>query len=403
VSDAAAPDAAAERPSPPPPPAAEPGRHDLELLETRRIVPAAGLPAAAAVGQANNNLDVVRHDDGRVYLAFRTAPDHFASNGVALVVLSSADEQTWSLEGRYTRGTDLREPRLLSFGGTLFLTAAVLGSKAGAFEPQGVVRAEKPPGATLGPLVDLGWPPYIVWRTRIERGRPYMVRYLGGEHIYRFDGQPLAIELLGSADGRAWAPVDATRPAVAQGGGSEADFTFADDGSLLAVIRNEAGDDSGWGSKICHAPPGQPAAWTCTSDPRKFDSPLMFWWDGEAYLVARRNLTPTGNFDLGAGIAPGTDPNARVTRTLANQLDYLQRPKRCSIWRFIPAENRIAFVLDLPSRGDTCFPAWLPGPTPDTVVIYNYSSDLDGPELSWSEGQAAPTFIYRHVLRLRAR
>ena len=58
------------------PPTEELGRHRVEVVTTRRIVPSEGIPAEVRVGHANNNLDVVRHQ-GRVYLAFRTAPDFF--------------------------------------------------------------------------------------------------------------------------------------------------------------------------------------------------------------------------------------------------------------------------------------------------------------------------------------
>ena len=51
-------------------------------------------------------------------------------------------------------------------------------------------------------------------------------------------------------------------------------------------------------------------------------------------------------------------------------------------------------VLDLPSRGDTCFPDHrdLGGGRHE---IWNYSSPVDGPDLEWLEGQKAPTNVYR--------
>jgi hypothetical protein len=33
-------------------------------------------------------------------------------------------------------------------------------------------------------------------------------------------------------------------------------------------------------------------------------------------------------------------------------------------------------------------------------IIYNYSSDISGPELNLGEGQTEQTFVYRHVLQL---
>lgn len=69
---------------PPPPPKSEPGRHDVQVIETRRIVPSPGLPPEAPAFVSNNNLDVVRFE-GKVWLAWRTAPDHFASAKVSAI------------------------------------------------------------------------------------------------------------------------------------------------------------------------------------------------------------------------------------------------------------------------------------------------------------------------------
>ncbi len=65
--------------------------------------------------------------------------------------------------------------------------------------------------------------------------------------------------------------------------------------------------------------------------------------------------------------------------------------------------GKVGFVLDLPSRGDTCFASVLPGAAPEQLVVYDYSSDIDGPEIPWTVGQHRSTFIYRHVLELARR
>ncbi|MCB9594731.1 MAG: hypothetical protein H6719_18570 [Sandaracinaceae bacterium] len=384
----------------PDPPMSEPGRHDVTVLETRRVIPGDGFPAETVAQHSNNNLDVIRHD-GRVYLAWRTAPDHYAGPDTVIHVVSSADELVWDFEGSYTMGTDLREPRFLSLGGSLFLYIAVLGSNQLAFEPMGVMVTERRADGTWTALEAVpGLDGYIAWRTRTERGTPYMTAYLGGEHIYLFDGLPLSVDLLTTTDGRAWTPVDPARRTIYMGGGSETDFTIGDDGTLFGIIRNEAGDDSGWGSMVCRAPAGDLANWDCHNDPRKYDSPLMFWHDGEAYLVGRRQVTQTGNYDL------MTRRGTHTAQTAANQIPYTQTPKRCALWRYVQSEDRIAFVLDLPSGGDTCFPAWLEGESADEIVLYNYSNDVDDPataRLAWNQGQVGDTFIYRHVLRFTPR
>jgi hypothetical protein len=348
---------------------------------------------------ANNNLDVVRHDDGRVYLAFRTGPTHFADPGIEIHIVSSEDELTWTHEATFAIGQDLREPRFLSLEGELFMYVALLGTSRIAFEPMGTSFTRKLPDggwSDLAPLGDIGTGSFIVWRTKIERGTPYMVVYEGGENIYT-DGEPLTVELRTTMDGITWTPVNPSRPVVTMGGGSETDFVITDAGELLAIVRNEPGDELGWGSKLCTAPASDITDWSCTADPKKYDSPLMFWHDGEAYLVGRRNVTDTGHYDLMTGRGD------RLNQTFENQREYVTTPKRCALWRWVQEERRIAFILDLPSRGDTCFPGYLEGASPGEIVIYNYSSPIDGPDYAWNQGQINPTHIYRHVLRFAPR
>ena len=137
------------------------------------------------------------------------------------------------------------------------------------------------------------------------------------------------------------------------------------------------------------------ASWRCKNDVRKFDSPLVFRHDGEIYLLARRNVTPSGAYDVAWGFG--------LLRAGRNQIEYTNQAKRCSLWRIEQDELRVACVVDLPSRGDTCVPGMVPGPGEGEITVYDYSSDIDGPELPWRIGQRRPTFIYRHVLRFAPR
>jgi len=377
------------------PPAPRPGRHAVRVTETRRIVPGPGLPPEVVPAASNNNLDVVRHE-GRVYLAFRTAPHHFANPETVIHVVSSEDERSWRSEARFAVGADLREPRLLSFGGALFLYVSQLGFDPLAFEPRGMAFSERRADGAWTDLEALGPPGVMGWRVRIVHGHPVFAVYEGGDDLYSGRRPRLRVELWRSDDGRRWAPYDPEHPVVYEGGGSEADFALRPDGSLVGVIRNEGGDDTGWGSKVCTAPADALARWQCESDPRKFDSPFAFAHDAEVYLVARRQVAHDGRYDLGRG--PGW-----LLHTLWNQVNYSLTPKRCALWRWIPEERTFGFVLDLPSRGDTCFPAVLEGDDPAERIVYDYSSDLEGEDLRWLQGQRGPTSIYRHVLRFDAR
>ena len=56
-------------------------------------------------------------------------------------------------------------------------------------------------------------------------------------------------------------------------------------------------------------------------------------------------------------------------------------------------------MLDLPSKGDTCFASAIAGASSDEIVVYNYSSDIDGSDVTWAEGQVSPTYVYRHTIK----
>jgi hypothetical protein len=374
--------------------------------EATQVVPSAGLPseytqlrALLCTGPScsNNNLDVIRHD-GRVYLAVRISPDHFASAEARLFVFSSTDERAWSFETLIHLGADLREPRFLSLGGRLFMYFARLGTNSASFEPQGVLWIERKGAADWTAPADFRpGRKYIPWRFVVRDGRAYFSLYENGQHIYDFSGKPMDVELLVSDDGVTWAPADAAHPVVSTGGGSETAFAFDTRGDLYAVIRNEAGDQTGWGSKICRARKGALGDWACKHDPKKYDSPLVFADGDTIYLVGRRNLTDSGNYQLDAN-EPWSGP-----KTADYLIDYSLHPKRCAIWQLDRGELTIRHLADVPGWGDTCFPSALEDPAdPRRRVLYNYSSPLDGPDLSWFMGQHGETRIYRTVLTLGA-
>ena len=393
--DASEPDA-----SPDPEPACQPldcedfvtceGEGCPVLSEYRQVIPSEALPAETPTQNANNNLDAVAYK-GRVFIAWRTAPYHFADRNTELFVVSTEDHQTYRFEGRFFMETDLREMRFLVLGDKLLMYYAVLGTNPIAFEPQGMMVTEY-----LGPD-DWTEPEYfygegfIPWRTKVIDGVPYMIAYEGGENIYEIDGEPIRVHWLTTEDGREWTPVVPDQPVVLEGGSSETDFVIMDEGAIVAVSRNEAGDEAfGWGSKICRAEPESPGDWRCVSDPRKYDSPLLFRQGAEIVLIARRNVTDTGNYDLGEGDTP-------AERTSKNLIAYSGKPKRCALWRVHPTELSVTHVLDLPSKGDTCFPA-IVRQSDTSVLVYNYTSPIEGDDLSWIAGQGGPTLIYSILL-----
>jgi len=365
---------------------------NYSLSDPNTMVPSDFLQQDIIDQTANNNLDIVMHDS-KLFFVFRTAPSHFASTKTNLYVISSEDEINWVLETNFSYGTDLREPRFLSFNGHLFLYFAVLGNNPTDFEPQGIMCSEYQDHSNWTEPEWIYKPGFIAWRTKVIDGIPYMLAYKGGENIYDFNGKPMEVHWLTTKDGRNWKPVIPGQPSVLTGGGSETDFVFLDDGSLIAVSRNEEGDKTGWGSKICRADPDSLGDWQCVHDPRKYDSPLVFRHGQDIYLIGRRNVTADGNYDLGYNTLP------IFLQTLLYEADYWFHPKRTSLWKINPKSLEVSFIMDFPSKGDTCFPGLVPL-NENEYLIYNYTSPLDGPDVFWLQGQLGPTLIYSIRLKI---
>jgi len=363
---------------------------DPEVGPATPVVPGAALPAEVRLQDANNNLDVASFE-GATWLAFRTAPTHFASADAVLHVMSD-DGSGWTWRGSFTEGTDVREPRLLAWEGQLWFAYAVLGDDPMAFEPQGM-KLTRWNGAGFDPPEWFYEPGFIPWRMRVVDGVPQLTAYVGGENIYEVDGEPIEVHWLTSTDGSTWDPVIPGQPVVHVGGASETDLAFTPDGALVAVLRNEAGDATyGWGSKICRAEPESLGEWSCVGDPKRYDSPLVFERDGRVWLIGRRNLTETGNFDLFRRELPAQE------QALVYAADYWTRAKRCALWEVDPRSLTVRWVADLDSRGDTCFASAL-DQADGSMRVWNYSSPPDGEDdPSWLEGQMAPTGIYEQVV-----
>lgn len=364
--------------------------------ETEQVIPGEGLLKGLELRQANNNLDVGWHGE-RLFLAWRNAPSHFASAEAKIHVVSSADDgATWRHEGTFHVGSDLREPQIVSTNGELWVYFAELGTNPTAFEPKGSWRTKWLETGAWTDLETVFPENFIPWRIKPFDGGWATFGYTGGEDVYDLTGASKGAQVdvrwLVSEDGLTWGPV-AGDGVVLSGGGSETDAVRLPDGDLLAIVRNEAGDETGFGSKVCRAPAEDPLNWTCVSDPKKYDSPLL--WadaDGAVWLIARRNVTDTGHFDLQVD---GLDPQSAF---LAYQYDYWQNPKRCAVWSVDPESLTVSWHEDLPSRGDTCFPEMVEH-SDGSRWVYNYSSPLDGEDVSWIAGQGGPTYIYRTELR----
>lgn len=364
-----------------------------ELSEPRFVVPSDALPVLT--NAANNNV-AIELFDGRLFLAWRTAPTHFASADTELHVMSSTDNgASFTHEHSVALGSDVREPNLFVLADTLWLTFFQAGTDPYAFEPMAQWRTHRRADGTWADIEEWGNDGEVPWDVKVRDGRGLMTSY-SGTH-YQSGPSEVRVHFRGSANGESFTDVDRDRPDVYLGGASEAAFEIDDDGGLWAVLRNEDGDASGFGSLVCHAPAERLAAWECppASDPERYDSPKMLRHGDDVYLLARR--------DVGGPFDQGRDDLSLEDQRTQYAAAYWNRPKRTALYRIDEAERRVVFLLDLPSAGDTAFPS-VRRTGADTFLIANYTSPLDDPDRTWLEGQGAldGTAIYLITLTFTA-
>jgi hypothetical protein len=356
--------------------------YDIVASEPRFVVPSAALPPEVEPFASNANVDIQFHA-GRLFMAWRSAPFHFASGDTRMFVVSSTDQgATWEFEHDIHIGSDMREPRLLSFGGRLQLFFFEAGTDRNAFEPKRIWRTERAGPRDWRPLEIFRDAPVVPWDLKVRNGVAWLTSYTG-DHYAGGEEDPdesdLRVSFEQSTDGDVFSAVGG-RDVVYRGGVSEVAFEFDADGGLWAVTRNEDGDASGFGSHVCHAPAADLSAWECPerSDPERYDSPEMFRHRDEIYLIARRDVG--GPFDQADPELPFAD------RKFANWIAYSTRPKRTALYRIDRGNRRVVHLFDLPGAGDNAF-ASVQQTGRNTFLVANYTSPLDEPDVSWIDGQ----------------
>lgn len=351
------------------------------------VIPSSQLPRATTPLASNNNVGIAIHE-GRLYLAWRSAPVHFASRQARMYVVSSADwGVTWDHETTIDLRSDLREPLFLTINGRLSFTFFQAGTNPFNFEPKHLWRTEKRPDGRWSDLRTWGEAGEIVWDMKVRRGRAWRTSY-AGDHYWGSGG--MSLRFMVSDDGEAWS--DVGPEAVYRGGVSESSFEFLDDGQLWAITRNEDGDASGFGSHLVQA--DTPDAWQfpSMSSPWRYDSPRMFKHGDEIYMIARRD--PVHEYDREfRSLTP-------ARRKFLLFAAYGLRPKRTTLYRIDRGRREVVTIGDLPGAGDTAFPS-IVRLAPHTFLVANYTSPLDDPDRSWLRGQLSRsgTQIYLAILQ----
>jgi hypothetical protein len=354
--------------------------YKLEVSPPRWVVPSAAIPPEARVQPSNNNLDL-EHFEDRLFLAWRTGPTHFADSKVELHVVSSIDGgETWEHETTIAIGADLREPRFVSLGGTLHLYYFEAGADFYAFRPKRIWRITRSAFREWSAPAVYSEKAEVHWDTKVRGGVAYMSSYVGNHYL----GGESAIDvfLKRSTDGITWTDVDSNKVNPYHGGVSEVAFELDEDQTLWVITRNEDGDDSGFGSHLCSAPSGKLADWSCPArcDPERYDSPKMIRHGKDLYVIARH--------DIGGPFDEGRDDLSMEDRRRQYALDYWNRPKRTAIYQIDKTARKLVHLLDLPSAGDTAYPA-VRRTGAHTFLIGNYTSPPSDADRSWFEGQTA--------------
>jgi hypothetical protein len=357
--------------------------HSVAVADSHRVA----VDDVLGPADVRGNVDAVRFG-GRVHLALRSA----SSTGETRIdIVSSEDEVTFRRETSLTTDGELYAARLLAWNGALFAYASELRRDGSESKPSAVLATRLDREGVWNDWKELPLEAQVVWRAKVERGIPLLTSYALSEKTYQFEEPTMEVRLLTTTDGFDWRPLRSGQRVVYRGGGTEAAFSSDEDGNLYSVVKNEAGDESGFGSALCAARASDWARWDCVNDPKKYDSPTLFTHEDELYLVARRHVAGDGSYDQAQGFT--------LLRRTNNEARDLASQKRCSLWHFDRAHKRVDFVLDLPSRGNTCAAAVLPGTAEGEYVVYDQSSPTEGPDLSLQNGLAQPTYIYRHTLR----
>ena len=341
-------------------------------------------PAAAGVDvlRANNNLDLCWFE-GRLYLAWRTAPSHFASPRARLEVSSAADPAgPWRHETTVAFGADVREPRLVADGATLQLFCMELGGDPKRFQPRRVHRVTRAAGAWARGVVAID-EPIVPWRFRHLDGRWVLSSYRGAEQMYGPAPAAPTVELRFSDDLLAF-----SEPLALHRGGTECELVRLPDGRWLGVTRNEG--PGRFGSDLLVGP--SLGELRVHPRPEKLDSPNLFLWDGRPWLLARRSPGRAGRYD----VAPHWLPGSLGIRV--NQALWSLGRKRSALWQLDPDGPGLRWALDLPSRGDTAFAAQVAGPD-GSLLLADYTSPESAGDPRWVRGQFGPTVIQLLALR----
>jgi hypothetical protein len=339
------------------------------------------LPVECKLRNSNNNLDLVSYKS-RYYLAFRTAPTHFASGFTRIYIVSSADLAHWTYEDEVFMERDLREPRFFVYKDTLNFYFFSASNNIFKFDPKHVYLKQTLGDGFWNKPKDLNLDGYVPWRIR-ERGDTMFLSAYYGKNIYR-KNHKADLRLFYSMDALHWKPLS-KEPQIKLQDAEEGEFLFDNKGELYALIRLE-----GRGAAVVRASSGNIADWSAIrTTPYKYDSSIMFSDGSDLYVIARKNND--GAMDK---LSKRSNESKGKIRNL---IRYWYTTKTTALYKLHKDSLTIHEIMEFPSTGDCAFPA-LTQMNDSSWVLMNYSSNIQGRKKSWFAGQLGKTYLYQTIL-----
>jgi hypothetical protein len=278
---------------------------------------------AVADGRHNSNTDLIYWRDA-FYLVHANSPWHFASDDCMLIVRRSPDARAWEELAEFqVPGEDVRDPTFAAIGDRLFFYA--MKNTTFEAEPYLSVVTSTTDGKNWTELKDVQPEGWLFWRAKSRDGKTWYMPAYWHDH-----GKSI---LLSSTDGENWEEVSV----IYQGDrNDETAIEFLPDGRMLCTARLEV-SDSIFGHKdactlISVAEPPYTEWRSVKSFETRLDGPCLFPYAERVFAVGRRHPDPP---------------------RFLNYFGSILGRKRTSLYEV--KEDRLVFLSDLPSAGDTSY------------------------------------------------
>lgn len=308
-------------------------------------------------GKHNSNTDMIYWKDN-FYMIHASAPWHFASETTRLILWRSADAREWEKIHEFQNpGEDIRDPKFAVIGDKLFLYF-LKNKNFPEAEPYWTLVTASADGENWEPYSEVEHDGWLWWRPKSPDGRTWYVAAYWHEH-----GKSI---LLKSTDGYKW---DKVSDIYDGDFNDETAIEFLKDKTMIVTGRLEVagyyfGDNRG-NTLIATAKPPY-TEWTKNhSYITRLDGPYLFTYNDRTYAIGR--------------FEPG--PKFKGTGSILNR-------KRTSI--YLLESDRLVWLSDLPSAGDTSYPGIVM--RGDDIYVCYYTSRTDR-DFTWILGMLSPSDI----------